>query len=249
MTREILRRAIFDAQLSEEDLATKLAVDPRTVRRWLSGQVPRARRRAEVARLLGVDVETLWPASSALESLDDQPAELVAVYPRRVAITQGGWQSFFASAQSDIGVLAYSALFLAEDARIVRLLSEKVGEGVRVRIALGDPDGHHVGRRGIEEEIGPAMSMKVRNAIVLLKPLLQLDGIEFRLHDTALYNSMYRSDGQMLVNQHAFGSPAAQSPVYHYREGVGSVIFQNYLASFERIWALSRPTVVEAGGE
>jgi hypothetical protein len=29
-----------------------------------------------------------------------------------------------------------------------------------------------------------------------------------------LCNSIYRADDQLLVNQHAYGTPAAQAPVY-----------------------------------
>lgn len=240
---KVLRSAMRDAQLTEADLSARLAVDPKTVRNWLRGQMPHPHSRSALARLLEVEEAVLWPT---LGSAEEHPAELVAVYPRRMAITQTVWQALFASAASEIGVLAYSALFLAEDARLVQLLSEKAAQGVRVRIALGDPDGRNVDRRGVEEEIGEAMSIKIRNAIALLNPLLQRDDVEFRLHDTVLYNSMYRSDGQLLVNQHALGIPAAQSPVYHFRGGDGSEMFQSYLTSFERIWSLGRPAAARA---
>ncbi|WP_238173514.1 hypothetical protein [Kribbella speibonae] len=144
--------------------------------------------------------------------------------------------SFFESAKSEIGILAYSALFLAEDARIVRLLGERSGS-VRIRIVLGAPDGTNVVERGAEEEIGEAMGAKIRNSLALLEPLLRKEGVELRLHDTVLYNSMYRSDDQLLVNQHAYGIPAAQSPVYHYRNSDDSEMFDSYLASFEAVWS------------
>jgi hypothetical protein len=233
---------MFNAQVTEAVLSAKLAVDPKTVRNWLRGQMPHPHSRAALARLLAVDESVLWPALAPTEAL---PAELAAVYPRRVAITQKSWQSLFVSAESEIGILAYSALFLAEDVRLVQLIGDKASQGVRVRIALGDPDGSNVDRRGVEEEIGEAMSMKIRNAIALLSPILQR-GVELRLHDTVLYNSMYRSDGDLLVNQHALGIPAAQSPVYHFRRGEDSEMFESYITSFERIWALGRPAAAEA---
>jgi transcriptional regulator with XRE-family HTH domain len=37
---ESLRRALLRARLSEEDVAVRLQVDPKTVRRWLEGRVP-----------------------------------------------------------------------------------------------------------------------------------------------------------------------------------------------------------------
>jgi hypothetical protein len=239
-----LRGAIYDAQLTETDLSARLAVDPKTVRNWLRGQVPHPHNRRALSRLLEVDEGVLWPAT---DSAEDPPAEVAAVYPRRMNISQEIWHSLFASAESEIGILAYSAHFLAEDARLVQLLGEKASEGVRVRIALGDPQGHNLDSRGVEEQIGEAMSTKIRNSITLLGALLQRDDVEFRVHDTVLYNSMYRSDGQLLVSQYVFGIAAARSPVYHFRRGDGSEMFQSYLSSFEQIWSLGRPAAVKAG--
>jgi hypothetical protein len=39
-----------------------------------------------------------------------------------------------------------------------------------------------------------------------------VENIEIRLHRTVLYNSIYRDDEQLLVNQHTYGIPAAQAP-------------------------------------
>jgi hypothetical protein len=228
---------MYDANLTEVDLSVNLSVDPKTVRNWMRGQVPHPRRRSALTRLLRIDEETIWPELRALSAGKRRPAEIAGVYARRTAISQTGWLSLFGTAKSEIGILAYSALFLAEDARIVRLLSDKSDDGVRIRIALGAPDGHKVTQRGVEEEIGEAMGAKIRNALSLLRPLVQRDVVELRLHDTVLYNSMYRSDDQLLINQHAYGIPAAQSPVYHYRQSDESEMFNSYLTSFEAIWS------------
>ena len=120
----------------------------------------------------------------------------------------------FGSAEREIAILAYSALFLAEDAGILRILADKGRAGVSVRIALGDPDGPHVAERGEEEGIGDAMAAKIRNALTLYRPLRAVENIEIRLHRTVLYNSIYRADDQLLVNQHIYGVPAAHAPVF-----------------------------------
>ncbi|TCC38879.1 XRE family transcriptional regulator [Kribbella speibonae] len=233
---DVLRRAMHNANLTELDLSVELAVDPKTVRNWMRGQVPHRRTRVAVSRLLGVDDDAIWPDSRSGDPGDRRPAEIAGIYPRRTSISPQNWLSFFESAKSEIGILAYSALFLAEDARIVRLLGERSGS-VRIRIVLGAPDGTNVVERGAEEEIGEAMGAKIRNSLALLEPLLRKEGVELRLHDTVLYNSMYRSDDQLLVNQHAYGIPAAQSPVYHYRNSDDSEMFDSYLASFEAVWS------------
>jgi hypothetical protein len=237
---------MYEADLTEVDLSVKLAVDPKTVRNWMRGQVPHPQRRAALVRLLGIDEEMIWSELRALTAAKSRPSELAGVYPRRTAISQKGWLSFFEEAKSEIGILAYSGLFLAEDARIVRLLSDKSDAGVRIKIALGVPSSQNVTRRGAEEEIGEAMSAKILNSLTLLRPLLQQDRVELRLHDTVLYNSMYRSDDQLLVNQHAYGIPAAHAPVYHYRQSNDSEMFHSYLTSLESIWtkgSVSSPDV------
>lgn len=237
---DVLRRAMYEANLTDVDLSARLAVDPKTVRNWMRGQLPHRRTRDALTRLLGVDEEVIWPELRPVVADPGRPSEIAAIYPRRTSISSQSWLAFFDAAKTEIGILAYSALFLAEDARVVRLLREK-SESVRVRIALGEPDGSNVVERGSEEEIGEAMAAKIRNSLALLDPLLRQQGVELRLHDTVLYNSIYRSDDQLLVNQHAYGIPAAQSPVYQYRRSDASEMFDSYLASFEAVWSRGRP--------
>jgi hypothetical protein len=151
------------------------------------------------------------------------------------------WTRLFASADHDIGVLAYSALFLAEDAGLLRILADKADHGVTVRIALGDPDSPNVARRGQEEGIGDAMPAKIRNALTLYRPLLTSENVKIRLHQTVLYNSIYRADDQIFVNQHVYGIPAAHAPVFCLRKSQSGDMVAAYLDSFERIWIAAEP--------
>ena len=61
---ESLRRALLRARLREVDVAAHLGVDPKTVRRWLSGRVPYLRHRWALAQLRGLDESHLWPQLS-----------------------------------------------------------------------------------------------------------------------------------------------------------------------------------------
>ena len=110
-----------------------------------------------------------------------------------------------------------------------------------MRIALGDPDGSNVAERGEEEGIGDAMAAKIRNALTLYRPLGAVRNIEIRLHRTVLYNSIYRADGQFLVNQHTYGKAAAQAPVFCLCDTGGGEMAALYLESFEHVWASSAP--------
>jgi transcriptional regulator with XRE-family HTH domain len=239
---ESLRQAMLRARLRENDVAAHLGVDPKTVRRWLNGRVPYPSSRAALADLVGADEADLWPEAGGPLSGQSRPEELAAVYPHRWAIPRDVWTRFFESAEHEIGVLAYSALFLAEDAGLLGIIEAKARNGVRVRFLLGNPDGSSVDVRGKEEGIGDAMAAKVRNALTHYRPLARLENIEIRLHGAVLYNSIYRADEQLIVNQHAYGTPAAHSPTLCFHKSDSGDMTAVYLNSFERLWAIGEPT-------
>jgi hypothetical protein len=60
-----------------------------------------------------------------------------------------------------------------------------------------------------------------------------------------LYNSIYRFDDELLVNTHAYGAGAPQSPVLRLRRIAGGRLFGYYMASFERVWESGAPMAVE----
>jgi hypothetical protein len=237
---EPLRQALLRAGLREDDVAAQLGVDPKTVRRWLSGRVPYPNSRAAVADLVGASEADLWPNAGGPLTSRTRPEELGVVYPHRWAIPRDAWKRFFESAEHEIGVLAYSALFLAEDAGMLAIIADKARSGVRVRLALGDPDSATVAQRGQEEGIGDAMSAKVRNALTLYHTGLRVENVEIRLHATVLYSSLYRADDHLFVNQHAYGLHAAHAPVFCFRNSQKGDMGGAYLDSFERVWVQSR---------
>jgi len=234
---EPLRRALLRARLREDDVAARLGVDPKTVRRWLSGRVPYANNRAALADLVGADEADLWPEAAGPLAARVRPEELGAIYPHRWSVPRDVWTRFFESAEYEIGILAYSALFIAEDTGILRIFTDKGRAGVKVRIALGDPDSAHVAARGDEEGIGDAMPAKIRNALTLYSSLRDTPNIEIRLHRTVLYNSIYRADDQLFVNQHVYGIHASHAAVFCLHESERSDMTAAYVASFERIWS------------
>lgn len=139
---EPLRRALLRARLREDDVAAQLGVDPKTVRRWLNGRIPYTSNRLALADLLGVGEADLWPGAGGPLAAESRPEELGAIYPHRWAMPRETWARFFESAEQTIWILAYSALFLAEDTGITSTLAQKGRDGVAVRIALGIPRAH-----------------------------------------------------------------------------------------------------------
>ena len=110
---------------------------------------------------------------------------------------------------SEIGVLVYSGLFLAEDAVAQKILMRtKLGPGCECESCSAIRKAHRLTERGRDEGVDDAIAAKIRNALVLYRPLRAIEGVEFRFHQTILYNSIYRGDDQLLVNTHVYGVPA-----------------------------------------
>jgi transcriptional regulator with XRE-family HTH domain len=243
MPNERLRATLLEQGLTIATLAESIGVDQKTVERWITkDRTPYRRHRYAVASRLGVDETFLWPDALTNEQVTAaSSSELVTIYPRRTMVPRDAWGRLFATAKEDIGVLVYSGLFLSEDSGIQRTFAEKAKAGVRVRILLGDPDSPQVAERGADEGVGEAQAAKIRNALVLYKNLRKQDGVEFRYHNTVLYNSIYRADDQLLVNTHVYGITAALAPVWHLRRIAGGDLVNTYLDSFERVWENATP--------
>ncbi|WP_093696516.1 XRE family transcriptional regulator [Streptomyces sp. 2231.1] len=228
--------------MTVQSLAEAIEVNPKTVERWITqGKVPYRRHQYATASVLGVDVTTLWDDERAVESASDlTKAEIVTVYPHRHTVPPNLWRDLFARAQRNLDVLVYSGLFLSEDPLFHALLKRKVQDSTQVRILLGDPDCEAVRQRGVDEG-HRIMDGKIRNALVNYRPLVKSHpNIGFRLHATTLYNSIYRSDDEMLVNPHVYGIGAYMAPVFHLRRMPGAGLFDTYANSIEQTWGGAR---------
>jgi hypothetical protein len=234
---EILRRAILSAHLDEVDVAARLDVDPKTVRRWLEGRLPQTRHRWALADLLKLNATDLWPE---LRTRPSRPGELLAVYPHRTSVQCEAWRNLFSSAEHEISILDYSSLFLAEDADIIRIFAEKARTGVRVRIALSDPDWPPVTECSAQEVTANTLATEIRNALISYQALRHVDGIEIRFHQGVLYNSIYRADSELFVSQSVYGIPISEGPTLHLHHYSLNDLAATYLNSFDNLWGGSR---------
>jgi transcriptional regulator with XRE-family HTH domain len=242
MPNDRLRSALLERGITPADLASAMQVDPKSVQRWIGGRLPYRRHRYAIAAYLKLDEAYLWPeALSPDQVANASESEIINIYPHRWTVPAELWRTFFENAESEIGVLVYSGLFLAEDAGVQRILRKKAEGGAKVRILLGDPEAEEVAQRGVDEGIGDTMAAKIRNAMVLYKPLQRIKPIEFRLHRTVLYNSIYRADDQLLVNTHIYNFPASAAPVLHLRGVAGGDMVTTYMESFDRVWDDATP--------
>ena len=234
---ETLCRALLRARLTEEDVATRLQVDPKTVRRWLEGRVPYLRHRWALAAMLGVDETDLWPQMHAAEAW---PAEVRAIYPHLDAVPREVWLGLFGSAKQEIDILTVGEMAFAGDMAVIAALAGRARTEVRVRICIGgtcepraEPDAATVH--------GDTEPPTAAEHAALWVPLRQIGEVEIRQHQATTYHSIYRADNQLLVSQHAYGIPPQQTPVFLLQHGGGATMASIYLTEFERIWAESRP--------
>jgi transcriptional regulator with XRE-family HTH domain len=242
MPNERLRAALLENGLTPADLAQQLTVDQKTVERWVSGRIPYRRHRYAIATRLGVEEQYLWPGALSRDQVTAaSESEIVAIYPHRGDAPREIWTRLFESARSEIDILVYVAMFLAEDSTAQRILIDKARSGVRIRMLLGDPDSPALLERSHDEGIGDAIAAKVRNALVLYQPLRAVEGVQVRMHGTVLYNSIYRADNQLLVNTHVYGLIAAHAPLWHLRKVAGGELASTYMESFEHVWENSSP--------
>jgi transcriptional regulator with XRE-family HTH domain len=244
MANERLRSAIVDLGLTTAQVAERLGVSAKTVDRWINEPQRKPYRRFQyaAASLLRCEVSYLWSEErTAAEVTASGSAELVRLYPHRSVVMQSLWPTLYAQAIRNFDLLVYSGFWLTEEPAFLRVVKEKSADGVPIRLMLGEPDSPAVAQRGEDEGIGPAMAGKIRNALVNYGSLFGLPGVEFRLHRTTLYNSIYRADDEMLANGHVFGVGAYLAPVLHLQRVPGGELFDTYAESIEKVWESARP--------
>ncbi|MGW5019349.1 helix-turn-helix domain-containing protein [Streptomyces cacaoi] len=243
MQNERLRVVMASEGWTHADLANATGVDPKSVERWVNlGRTPRRQTALKAAEALGEDVHALWPALRQARAARAVSPELVALYDQRADLPVSTFVDLFAQARERIDVLVYAAVFLQEAyPRLNDLLRERANEGCAVRIAIGDAGSVNVQQRGQEEKFGHGIESRCRLALMHYRPLLGTPGVELRTHETTLYNSLYRADGQMLVNAHVWGVNAYGAPVWHLRRNSDGGIFDGYAQSFDAVWGTATP--------
>lgn len=239
MVNERLRRAMHRAGYDIGTLAAAVEVSTKSVERWISGgSLPYPRTRYRIAAILQEDESYLWPDATNSASLAG--AELVATYPRRGDVPRHLWTELLRAADRDIDLLAFAGLFLTEEhPDWLPTLTTKARAGARVRLLLGDPSGAQLAARDKEHRIGGGVAGRVAAVLAYYEQQMP-ESVEVRLHDTPLYNSIYRFDDEMIVNVHAYGVLAAYTPVMHLRR-IDGRYFNTYIESYERVWASARP--------
>ena len=221
---ETLCRALIRADLTLEDVAARLDVDPKTVRSWLEGRLPYRRNRWALAAILGVGDLDLWPELRGQTVMSD---DVVSVYPHRDEVPADVWLELLGSAGREIGILQGGSAFLPLVQRTVTVLNDRAAAGVGIRVCwLGGDAGASRGASG---------------SLSRFAPLRGYGTVEFRLHPDRHYSDLCFADDRMLVGQLAFGVHAERCPVMVLERHQASGLFAVYCEAFERTWAISCP--------
>jgi hypothetical protein len=242
MANERLRAALARNRWSVPEFARELAVDPKTVERWITKErVPHRKTAIAAASLLTEDPAYLWPDFGSRVVTDETHGEVVTVYTERSAVPNSLWLSLLQAARSKVDILVYAGLHLPEaNPTWIKEIQRKCEQSVSVRIAFGEPESAEVKERGEEEGVGAGMAARINYALAWHRPVLGSPNLSIAFHSTVLYNSILRFDDQMLVNPHIYSMPAFRAPVIHLRRIVGGPLFETYAECFERIWSESR---------
>jgi len=102
-------------------------------------------------------------------------------------------------------------------------------------------DSENVRLRGQEEKFGHGIESRCRLAAMHYQPLLGVPGIVVRTYGTTLYNSLYRTDDQVLVHAHVWGVNAYGALVWHLRRTRSGGMFDTCADSFHAVWETARP--------
>jgi hypothetical protein len=246
MPNDRLRDALMSADLTPEDIAPRLSVDPKTVERWITAdRIPYPRHRHKLAVLLRQNEAYLWPdAVSTSRAAEINQSEIIRTYPNRNAVPADVWDHLFRGSTRTIDILVYVGMFLTEKPDLPRVLNKKAKDGVVIRMLFGARDSAAVIQRSTDEGIGPhTISAKIDHALAYFREVGSTPGIEIRTHGTILYNSLYRFDDEMIVNPHVYGKMASHAPALHLRRLSAGTLFTTYAESFDAVWATAVPHV------
>jgi len=238
---ESLRAAMAAKGIEIEVLVRGVGVDPKTVQRWLGGRVPHPRHRWTICDILSQSEQELWPGVGLGASGAPHTSEIVAAFAHCADAPSQLWTGMLERVRTNVDLLGYAMLFFPEQhPGLTNMFKDKCAAGLRVRIALADPDGPEVTARDGLEVLGGTLPGRILSTVRHLEPLFTTSGVEIRYHSVPLYNALYRFDDQMLVTPYLYKLHGYQHPLLHLRRLGPAGIFESYAQQFEAIWTDAR---------
>lgn len=229
-----LHAALLDANLTQEQLADRLGVDPKTVSRWVAepGRTPYARHAHAAAKVLHADAFYLWPSLEARAHVRSTAGdEMLACYTSRAAVPLPLWRDMLSAAESTIDIAVSCGLTLADTIPdLARVLTERASAGVRVRLALPDP----------ASAASPVEAARMALAEDAFAELRQVPGVRVLAH-AGVVNDVFRADDELLVVVPVDGCGPVASPVLHLRRLGQASLSGLYLTGLQHVFATAAP--------
>jgi len=214
MGNDNLRNALSQAGISGDELADLIKVDPRTVRRWLTGQPPYPRHRAKIARALDLTEQDLWPEIATPSPAADAHAlasETILAFPHVDDAGAPNIVMLISSATERIELLDESLHKLLTQPGVSDLLTSKASQGCSVRILVETP--------------GPSLT-----------PLLNQNGIEIQTVEAFGPVAIHRADQQMLVTLQLDRGPDQPPVLLHLTQQRPGGVFDRLAEHYEKLW-------------
>ena len=212
MGNDNLRNALSRAGISADELADLIKVDPRTVRRWLTGQPPYPRHRVKIARALDLTEHDLWPevAATADEAAGQKTTgeTLIGYADAEHAVPRT--MSLISSATERIELLDDTLFPLLKQPGIAELLISKASQGCLIRILIAQP-------------------------LPSLAPLLNQPGISIQVFEGPDPVSIHRSDRQMLVTIRLDGLLDKRPMLLHLTQRAAAGVFDRLAEHYQKV--------------
>jgi transcriptional regulator with XRE-family HTH domain len=233
-----LRDALSAQSLSTDAVAELVGVDSRTVQRWVRGRIPHARHRWAVASALGMPERRLWPSAPGEDRVRVQ---MVSGYRQRADLPGEEWMQLFDAASHNIDLLGIALLFLPEqNPGLGELLWRKAAGGCTVRLCLADPRSPFLPLAEPEESQSELLQARIRTAVAQFRRTAEAPGLQVRLHDLPVYNSIFRFDDELLVATHLYATPGHRAPLIRLARRPEAGMFESFMDHFQRVWGQSR---------
>jgi transcriptional regulator with XRE-family HTH domain len=244
VSNDVLRRAMIDARMTEQELADKCQVDVKTVARWVADEarIPHPRHRWVASEALGVDEAVLWPDAIRKNVKTGPNREIIAVYPYRSACPKAVWRKLITSADEQLVFAGYTNYFLwLEIPNLRTALRRKAEQGCKVRFLVGDPDSDVTRRREEVEAVPLTVSTRIQVTLDELSKLRDVSGIEARHGDEHIAMSVFVFDDEMLVTPHLAHLVGHDSPMLHIRRCQDDGLYDRFALHVQRLWDAGQP--------
>jgi DNA-binding transcriptional regulator YdaS (Cro superfamily) len=244
MANENLKNALQDAGLTAEQFAEIIAVDPKTVQRWVSGRTPYPKHRVTVARALDLSEHALWPDDVPAPTATATPPTVTATPPTVTATPPTATATPPAAPDADDGANEVVRSWGGRaDPRIVEM--RELFPSARHEIDLLDAGGSLLAQPQMIAKLCQSADLGLRVRVLTASDVLGIEslarhpGVQLRVSDTPLAHSLVRADQTTFF---AIWLAAQDTmPTFQLQRRRDHGLFDRLQEHFDTLWDTSDP--------